>query len=458
MKRGKRFLLALTMAVAALMMCGCSENRIGFTLDPQELYCLPELPAKYTELNSQLMTLVENGAEYAAPASGSNIQPVQMCDLDGDGREEALAFFRNSADEKPLKICIYKMKDEAYEQIAVIEGSGTAIHSIAYTDMNNDGRTELAVGWRVSADLLALSVYDLRPDGPYEIMRSNYMRYSILNLNEDPEKELVVLRTNELGIGVADYYAWKDGVLEQMSTAPISMTMAELSQQGRVTGGNLRGGVPALFITGVEIGTEEPAQVVFDILTVKNEELVNAVLSDVTGVSSEIALFCSLYPTDIDGDGLTEVPRPMTTDAEEHPEPGHRFMDWISYNNEGVPQIEVSTYHDIEDGWYFQIPNAWKGKIRAERSSQTDEASVTFCIRGKTTAADQPFLRITAITGNNRMVKAVRGNRFNLSRQADTIYVAELLESNGKWLYGLTEDEVRAAFNLVKPEWTTGEN
>lgn len=458
MKQGKRFLLALALMVAALLICGCSENRVGFTLDPQELYSLPELPAKYTELNSQLMTLVESGAEYAAPASGSNIQPVQMCDLDGDGREEALAFFRNSADEKPLKIYIYKVKDEAYEQTAVIEGSGTAIHSIAYTDMNNDGRTELAVGWRVSADLLALSVYDLRPDGPQEIMRSNYMRYTILNMNEDPEKELVVLRTNELGIGVADYYAWKDGVLEQKSTAPISMTMAELSQQGRVTGGKLRGDVPALFITGVEIGTEEPAQVVFDILTVKNGELVNAVLSDITGVSSEIALFCSLYPTDIDGDGLTEVPWPMMTDAEEHPEPGHRFMEWVSYNAAGESKIEMYTYHDIEDGWYLQLPDTWKGRIRAERSSQSDEASVTFCIRGKGAKEGRPFLRITAITGSNRMVKAVRGNRFNLSRQTDTIYVAELLEANAKWLYGVTEDEVRAAFNLVKPEWNTGEN
>ena len=39
--------------------------------------------------------LLESGAEYAAPVSGSNIQPVQLEDLDGDGEEEALAFFDN---------------------------------------------------------------------------------------------------------------------------------------------------------------------------------------------------------------------------------------------------------------------------------------------------------------------------------------------------------------------------
>ena len=49
---------------------------------------------------------------------------------------------------------------------------------------------------------------------------------------------------------------------------------------------------------------------VTDILTVKNGELVNILLSDVTGVSSEIAPFSSLYPEDINGDGITEVPHP----------------------------------------------------------------------------------------------------------------------------------------------------
>ncbi|EJW94230.1 hypothetical protein EVA_17663 [gut metagenome] len=87
-----------------------------------------------------------------------------------------------------------------------------------------------------------------------------------------------------------------------------------------------------------------------------------------------------------------------------------------------------------------------------------DETTVTFSIRGKEQKADKPFLRITTITGSNRMVKAVRGNRFNLSRQTDTVYVAELLEANAKWTFGVTEDEVRAAFNLIKPEWISGEN
>ena len=45
---------------------------------------------------------------------------------------------------------------------------------------------------------------------------------------------------------------------------------------------------------------------------------------------------------------------------------------------------------------------------------------------------------------------AARSGRFILSRQAKTIYTAELLEANkSSWKYGVTEDDVREAFSLI---------
>ena len=52
--------------------------------------------------------------------------------------------------------------------------------------------------------------------------------------------------------------------------------------------------------------------------------------------------------------------------------------------------------------------------------------------------AGTPFLRITAITGSNRETRAVRGNRFLLGRQGETIYTGELLEANETWQHGMS--------------------
>ena len=124
MRRKRRImsgLLALCIALSVLPLSACTAPKL--TLDPEELYALPELPERYTALNKQLSAIQESGAEYAAPVSGSNIQPVQMVDLDGDGREEALAFFRQSDGEKPLKIYVFSDNGDSYAQTAVIEGN-----------------------------------------------------------------------------------------------------------------------------------------------------------------------------------------------------------------------------------------------------------------------------------------------------------------------------------------------
>lgn len=444
--------LALAVMLVMVLLSGCG-NLPKLSASPQDLYSLPALPVKYTELNNRINEILSGGAEYAAPTSGTNIQSVQMVDLDGDGREEALAFFRNSGDEKPMKIYIFSAKGDTYEQIGLIEGSGTAIYSIDYKDLDGDGRKEIAVGWKAATELQALEVYALEKSGAKMLLWTNYVRYTVLDMDRDQRQGLVVLRSDEEG-SIADYYGWQeDGSLTNQSSVRLSVTMAELSQQGRMTKGCLRNDVPAVFITGVT----ELSGAVTDVLALRNGKLSNIVLSEQTGVSKLVNPFCTLYPTDINNDGLTEVPTPVRLPTLNDGDSPMQRIDWLSYDETGSGEIALRTYHCVEDGWYFQLPETWTDHIYITRSFSQDEANVTFYTRGDG-EEPAPFLRITAITGTNREIKAVRGNRFLLSRQPKTLYAAELLEGNNTWEYGVTADEVRAAFSLIQTEWIAGEN
>ena len=445
----RRKIRALAAALLlSVTLSGCGGFHIVF--NPEELYALPELPAKYTELNAQLNAILEDGAEYAAPASGTNIQPVQLMDLNGDGQQEALAFFRKTEDEKPLKIYIFSARGDSYEQSAVIEGSGASVYSVVYSDLDGDGRTELIVGWRVNAELQALSVYALSHGGTRELLRSvSYVRYANADLDGDGLQELVVLRSDEEGEGVADYYDWQGYSLAPQSPARISITMAELNQQGRLSTGTLRDGEPALFVTGV---TEESGAVT-DILAVRNGELTNIVLSEATGVSGEIAPFTGLYPADINGDGWTEVPSPVSHDGMS---PFQR-VDWRSFSLDGTGERGISTYHCMEDGWYLTLPESRVGRVQGERSVSSGESSVTFYILKEDGTQGGAILRISALTGSGREMRATRGSRFSLSRQSTTIYTAELPEVP-PWEHSMTAEEVRGAFSLIAREWIPGDN
>ena len=443
--------------LAAVGMClllaagGC-----GFSLSPEDLYSLPQLPEEYTELNIRLNQVMESGAEYAAPVSGNNIQPVQLEDLNGDGEEEAVAFFRNAADERPLKIYIFTPRGQSYEQAAVIEGTGTSIYSVAYEDLDQDGWKELLVGWRVNTDLQALSVYTLHSGEPEELISGiSYVKYAVSDLNGDELEELVVLRSDQDGNGLADYYCWQEGTLQPRISARITSTMAELSQQGRVKNGTLADGTPALFVTGVE----ESSVMATDILAVRNEELVNILLSDVTGVTSEVAPFCALYPEDINGDSVTEVPHPVATaaGAAEDDSASHR-IDWYAFSSDATSSIALRTYHSMEDGWYLVLPDSWIGQVMFSRTVGTDENTVTFSYRQGGTEDLREFLRISRLTGSGREARAARGGRMILRRQPEVIYTAEFLDADGGWDCAMDEEELREAFNLITTEWAPSDS
>ena len=109
------------------------------------------------ELQNIIDEVLASGAEYAAPMAGSNRQSVQLRDLDGNGKEEALVFFR-SGEERPLKIYILRHENENYSVAAIIEGDGANVDSIDYIDLNQDGWNEI-----VAVSYTHLDVYKRQP-------------------------------------------------------------------------------------------------------------------------------------------------------------------------------------------------------------------------------------------------------------------------------------------------------
>ena len=431
MRHLKRPALLGLLLLACLLLAGC---RMDSTME--ELFTLPRLPTEYTTLSRQLDQLLSEGYEYMAPTSGRNIQSLQMVDIDGDGRDEALAFFRLSNGEKPLKIYVFHSREDSYELTSIIESSGTAIDSIYYEDLTGDGRKELIVGWKISADVQTVTVYDMRP-GPVQLMQSNYTRLSFQELNGDGIPSLLLLRTNIDNQPVAEFCSWQDGSLSVSHRCTLSSTMAELNQ-GSVITGKLDQVTPAVFITGIN----SQGIAVTDIL-VRQEDagLVNAALDRSTGLSAATAPYRQLTPQDINGDGITELPRPDSSVSDTKQADGMVF--WEQYRPDGLATVE-RTYHCLSGGWYFILPEDWTGEVTALASDAgIGETQVTMSVQG------EKALSICALTGENRERRALRGNRVVLKRRTGTIYAAETLSE----IYSLDEETLRQNFNLIVHSW-----
>ncbi|MBE6990734.1 MAG: VCBS repeat-containing protein [Ruminococcaceae bacterium] len=431
----KRARLLGAALLAAYLLSGCT----GPT-SVESLFTLPKLPIEYTDLSGQISDLIADGYEYASPTSGRNIQSVQMVDLDGDGDEEAVAFFRRTSDEKPLKIFVFRANDDTYDLLCTLESSGTGVDSVYYQDLTGDGELELVVGWRISSDVQTVAAYDIGPE-PTVLMQSGYVRYSVEELDGDGVPSLLIFRPDEDGNSVAEFYSWHNDSMSVSYTANLSCTMAELAR-GSAVSGRLNDRRSAVFVTGI---TDEGTAVT-DILTYRDGAgLVNVTTDQQTGSSTAAFPYMQLRPQDISGNGVLEIPSPRL-DRDGQPT---GIVDWLRYDAQGQPTRIMTTYHDLSGGWYLILPETLTDRVTvASAESRTNELQTTISTGG------QPAVVIYTLTGENRENRALWGNRLVLKRQTGTIYAAELLE--GAAAPGLTEDVLRQSFKLIVNQWTNG--
>ena len=440
MKRLAKGLLLGCALLFLLLLSACSPGR-----DMEEFMALPRLPQEYLELQQVLDSLQAEGAAFSAPVSGSYRQSVQFYDVNGDGSEEALAFFHTSG-EHPLRIYIFTRDESRYTPAAVVEGDGASIESVTYLDMDGDGWTELVVGWGMGADLKMLTLYSLKAFQVSPIAAADYHQYTTGDMDGDGHSELLLVRLGEGDKpGSAELIGLnRDGETVNASSR-LSMGMESVS---RITCAPLLNRPSALYVEGSLSGGLVTDVFFYGEETLKNITL-NGDLSQVTWRSSSVAL------RDLNGDGIPEIPIPRA--LPQQGETVYRVLDWYDINNLGYRRLQFSTYHNFSDSWYLILSEYWGDRISIRREdSDTGERAVVFSRWNSADQAVTDFLVIYAISGASREELASRPGRMILATSAETTYAAQLLLTREDWSLAPDDAMVRRSFGLIFSEWISG--
>ena len=463
----KRFRLILAVG-ALLLLSGC------FSQSADDLYAQPKAPDDYLKLDEKISEVLNAGGEYAAPLTGELTQKVQLQDLDGDGVQEAIAFFRVTSDERQLKICIYRETEDDYELAATIESAGTAINAVAYQDLDGIAGKEIVVGWQQSDRLYSLAAYSIHNDQVLELMRTEYTAYQVCDLDQDGTDEIVILHTGAgEGTNRAELYDYREGVMEVVSSAPMSRSVTGLAENG-VRTGLLRGGEPAVFVDasyssagyapGEELGAFASSAYsgdgqITDIFAWKDGALQNITLDPVTGESDDtIRWYTAVSARDINRDGILELPDPYALPDPTSSSIAVNFwaIRWMQYDIDGSAQLVYTTYYNDRDGWYFILPESWEGQITVSRSDVAGGERAVIFSHWEEGSGESPqaFLAIYALSGDNRYMRANLTGRFQLMPEGagdDVLYAARLIQSG--WDCGLDEEGVQARFALIPSGW-----
>lgn len=441
-----------------VLLTGCFAQSID------ELYTPPKPPSDFQQLDAKIREVLATGAEYAPPIQGSYTQQVQLIDLDGDGVQEAIAFFRTTVtsqkpdepDEKPMKIYIFRQTGEGnYEVQTVIQGDGNAIGSISYVDLDGRPDKELVVSWQISAKVTQLMAYSIEGGEAVDLMQaSNYTDFALVDLDMDNQQEIVVLDMNTIDdtfqANFFDYDETRD-MMVMKSYAPLTKGIQEIVEIDR--NDSLRDSIPALFVT-----SELSAGVVTDILAWRDGGIVNVTLNpESDGSDSTFRFSGSIAPRDIDEDGVLELPRPNALPSLDKTMGTDNFWSvrWVQYDIAGNAWPVFTTYYNGEDGWYLILPDDWEGKIalsRSDTSNSGERAVVFYYWDGTEQTTPEEFLTVYKLTGPNRVARSQMAGRFTLRTTSDTIYAAKF-NDRCSWDCGLDQDTLPEQFKLIQPDW-----
>ncbi|HIX10322.1 MAG TPA: hypothetical protein H9739_01915 [Candidatus Agathobaculum pullistercoris] len=417
-----------------------------------DLLAAPRPSTNYQTLQVELEDLLASGVSYTAPTGGENRSSIQLVDLDGDGVEEAIAFFRGStsATSNNFQIYIYKRQGDQYVCTGTVEGQGTAVQSVDYPVITPDGRRGMVVTWRLTGDGTgALTMCDFdNACVPGVLLETEYSAMELTDLTGDGARDLLLLTTDPGGRRVARLYQYQD---DELLLAGEAATSPETVSVERMRSGRVQMNQPAVFAeermaNGVGLTT--------DIFVYNNDTLINLALDGEDSITRSTYRPVSVYAADINADGITELPRAVLmagyTDAAASD--AVFMLDWYVYSVDRPPVAVATTYDNISDGWRLNIDAAWHDRITAVKTTDSGLSSVTF---SEYISANQqiPLFTIYTATGSTREYYAGRSDLLQLGESAQAVYFARIADDAEQSALAISEQDIKNGFSLVKQDW-----
>lgn len=432
-------------AAAGLILCMAALFSGCLMKSADELYSLPKRSEEYYDLQKAVEAAMGTHGVYCAPVSGDNQQAVQRADLNGDGEDEILTFAKVE-EEKPLRVLVFRRREGDYQLCGTIEGDGTAFESVQYAQVDGAPGMELIIGRQVSDQVLqSLSVYSMHEDTISELMNAAYSAYTTTDLDRDGTTDIFLLRPDsEQRNAVAELYRWQKDELERDTEANLSTGADSVK---RIIAGNMAENVPAVFVAS----TYDENNLITDVFAIRDGSLRNISVSDDSGISTRTVRNYYVYGTDIDSDGLIEIPStlPLTAVPDDEFSARQYRIVWYNLNLEGGSTAKLCTYHNFSEGWYLVLPDDWIQTLTVTKKALGDDSGTCFG-RLLEDGTVSPILTVYAFDDELAASRAVADGRILLAQKGDVYYSAQIGDDP---LSGTLDDRtLRSMFRFISTD------
>ncbi len=428
----KRFLICIILAALVLLCAGCNLD------DRDSLFALPELSGQYRYLQRELDKILAQGATYTVAGTGSVRSSVQMADLNGDGREEAIGLFL-SADGVP-EVHVFRMEDESCTWLGKLTGVGTGVREIRLFSRGTQGQQALAVSWAYENDAryYGMTVAGVGGNELFTMLDLQYSACLPQDLDEDGVEELTFVRP------VKDSESLYTCIYQLEGASYRLLTQAPLCIE---TQSVLKLRYASVMEDSVALVVDSAAKnggYVTDVLDFDGTELVSLTRDPVSGSGLAYWRRAAVPAYDINGDGLLELPAALSPDV--LGDAGNRIL-WRALQKNGAGKTVAMAYHKVDENWALRWPETWPSQLGAgvyvEHSEKENVSTTVFYVWNADVENEQlskrVLLTIWAFHGEERV------------RTRAQHHMVKPLNESGEILYGYTlpEEEISNRYSLT---------
>ncbi len=430
---------AAALCLCASLLCGCAAGG-----SVENLLSPPKLSAEQEQVYSALEDSVGKGVQLQYPRTGAYRSAFIVEDIDSDGENEALAFYRRSAvdgNDGSLRVNFLDSSGGNWRSVYDLAGTGTGIERVIISELGASGRKSVIIGYIGAASDKSFRVYSCAGGVMTDLFSDSYSSMFVTDIDKDGANELSVIHPNNEFTGKQAYYSLitDDGAeIRESSTVRLNDKSGDFVN---IASGYVGTETPAVYIdssAGGELFTE--------IIYCLNGTLRNPVYLGESEMIKDTARPAGYLSTDIDLDGIIEIPT-LTYFPGYNQDSSVKFYvtNWNVMDNFTITK-KYTSFYNISEGYCFIIPSRWDGLVTVKSDDSTGD--IVFCkYRINLQNSTEELLRISAVTEEYSKERLGKGYTVLKSRD-DMCYMYKLPDNSGEPLV-LTETELVNNFYLM---------
>lgn len=344
-KRLAALILCLVLAFS-LTSCRSMSSDISALLTP------PDPAGEMGLIKKALGTYAKTGFTLKYPETGKYQSPFVVQDIDSDLINEAFAFYSTTTDHVvTLHIAYIRNVDGKWVTVNDNSLIATGVEQILFSDMDNDGTSEIIVGWNVfGTSDRQVAIYSVADGTLTQRLLEKYSGFLICDLDGNSKNELFINYHNIAEkTATARLFSLTEQGVTEIANCPLdaSVTQHSLPQISKANNQS------AIFIDAQK-GTGMLTEVI-----VFNDSTLSSIFYDpLTKETAATYRNSSITSRDFDSDGSIDIPVMKVLPTAEQLTDSERayITEWSSVESSALTP-KVRTIMNYTDGYYLLLPD-----------------------------------------------------------------------------------------------------